>query len=385
MGNTAETALQGRNVLVTGATGFIGTRLVEKLVLEHGANVTALVRNYGRAARIARFDLKLAGGDIRDSEAVQRAMAGIDTVFNLAYVMSNDVDENIQGIANIIDSALGNEVRRVVHTSTYSVHEPFGDRDIDAGTPPGPGFHEYATAKIAVEQQIAQATTEAQFPGVVIRPSIVYGPFGGYWTDRPARNLIRGRVVLPDNGQGLCNGVFIDDLVDGLILGATRDEAVGQTFLISGPAPVTWKEFYETFESHLGISTLRLVEVSAGDVEGGNRPSGTGSPQPSAMKSAKRSLRRAASKAAQGLSREQKRRVLRLLRKTGLLNRKPGISDEYDYASRHRCHIDKAVDLLGYEPRFDFKDGMEVTGAYLRWAYPSYPNDLSAWPDSSGD
>jgi len=364
--------LAGRLALVTGATGFIGTRLIEKLILERGARVRALVRNWGHAARIARFDLDLVGGQLEDAESLRRAAAGVDVIFNLAYVTSNDVAENVEAASNLIAASLENRVRRVVHTSTFSIHEPFGDGVIDADTPPGPGAYDYPEAKIAVEAVIREAISEQGLPAVVIRPSIVYGPFGGYWTDRPARNLQRGRVILPNEGQGLCNAVFIDDLVDALILSAINDEAVGEAFLISGPAPVTWKEFYEAIENHIGVKTLRLESAAPQDVGRTNRPA----PGRSAARTVRRTARRIASQAAKRLTSDQKRRLRHLLRRTGLLRPGTTVSDDYDYSARPQCRIDKAQEILGYRPRFDFESGMAVTGSYLRWAYPSPSGNL---------
>lgn len=369
--------LAGRLVLVIGATGFIGTRLIEKLMLERGAHVRALVRNWGHAARIARFDLDLVGGQLEDAESLRRAAAGADVIFNLAYVTSNDVAANVEAASNLVAAALENQVRRVVHTSTFSIHEPFGDRVIDADTPPGPGAYDYPEAKIAVEAVIREAISVHGLPAVIIRPSIVYGPFGGYWTDRPARNLQRERVMLPNEGQGLCNAVFIDDLVDALILSAIDDDAVGETFLISGPAPVTWREFYEAIERHIGVKTLRLQTATQNQ----GRSDEKTAPRRSRSGTLRRVARLAASKAYTRLTSAQKRRLRRFLRKTGLLRPRNTVSDDYDYSARPQCRIDKAQEILGYRPRFDFELGMAVTGAYLRWAYPSPSGDLYGQSD----
>ncbi len=77
--------LSGKQVLVTGATGFIGGRLVEKLVLEQHANVRVLVRDFSHASRIARFDLEMMRGDITDSSAVTEATKGCEVIFHCAY------------------------------------------------------------------------------------------------------------------------------------------------------------------------------------------------------------------------------------------------------------------------------------------------------------
>jgi len=77
--------LRGKQVLVTGGTGFIGGRLVEKLVLECDAKVRVLVRNFAHSASIARFPLEIIQGDVTDTEAVRRAADGCDVIFHCAY------------------------------------------------------------------------------------------------------------------------------------------------------------------------------------------------------------------------------------------------------------------------------------------------------------
>lgn len=361
--DSGQPALRGRRALITGATGFIGGRLVEKLILQHGMEVRALVRNFSHAARIARFDLEMIGGAIEDRESIERAVADVDFVFNLAYVTSNTVEENTEAMSHLIDACLANDVERLVHISTYSVYEPFVDGVIDEETPVGLGAYDYPRAKLAVERLVMEAVRDRGLPATILRPSIVYGPFGGHWTDRPARNLVRGRVTLPDDGSGHCNGVFVDDLVDAMVLAAIRPEAVGETFLISGPDHVTWKTFYEAIQRCLGVDTLRFM-----DSQGGDRPPIAPPASPGPNRSAAPGIRH---RLGSMLSKEQKRKLRRAYRR--YVKRRvapPGISTDYDYAARPVCRIDKARHVLGYDPSYDFEAGMAVTCEYLRWAYP---------------
>jgi nucleoside-diphosphate-sugar epimerase len=362
-------ALKGRKVLVTGATGFIGGRLVEKLILQHSADVRALVRHFGHAARLARFDLEMVSGSIEDQDAVEKAVTGTEFVFNLAYVTSNSVSENTGAMAHLVEASLTGGVRRLVHISTYSVYEPFTDGVIDEATPVGPGAYGYPKAKIAVEEQVMAAVRERGLPAVILRPTIVYGPFGGHWTDRTAKNLIKGRVVLPDEGGGLCNGVFVDDLVDAMILASVRPEAIGETFLISGPDQVTWRTYYETMQRCLGVDTLRFMERTAPD-----RPR-TGPPERTTGDTRSPARFKVRHRLGSMLTSEQKRRLRRGLRRYTKRGTAPKISTDYDYTAKPVCRIDKARHLLGYDPKFDFEAGMAITCQYLRWAYPTAGGD----------
>ena len=85
--------LDGKKVLVTGGTGFIGSRLVEKLVLEHQARVRVLVRNFVNAPRIARFPIEMVPGDLSDPVSVQKAVQNCDVVFHCAYDFAGNTEE----------------------------------------------------------------------------------------------------------------------------------------------------------------------------------------------------------------------------------------------------------------------------------------------------
>ena len=100
---------------------------------------------------------------------------------------------------------------------------------------------------------------EEGLPATVLQPTHVYGPFGGYWTERQVEMFLSGPVVLPAPDDGICNAVYVDDVVHALSLAAVRDEAVGETFLISGVESTTWSEFYRQYARAVGRADgLRL-------------------------------------------------------------------------------------------------------------------------------
>src|SRR5690606_32312117 len=99
----------------------------------------------------------------------------------------------------------------------------------------------------------------------IVQPTTVYGPFVQVWTQSVIDRLKKGRIVLVNGGDGLCNAVYVDDVVTGTLLAATREEAVGEDFLISGPEPVTWWRFYEGFGQLFG--GLDAVELTLAEAE----------------------------------------------------------------------------------------------------------------------
>jgi len=323
-------SLRGRHILVTGATGFIGCRLVEKLVLEHGAAVRVLVRRLANAARVARFDVDIVQGDVTDPKAVGRAMQGCDVVIHCAYGNEGDPDHqravNVEGSRIVGEKALEAGVSRMVHASTIAVYGRMPDGDVDEGTPfGGPGDH-YSMTKREAEQVVLDMHRRSGLPVTVIRPTCVYGPYGLAFTVDPLRELRTRQVVLVNGGEGSSNLIYIDDLVDGMLLAAAKPAAIGEVFNLSGESPLTWKEFYRSYEKLLDKRSTIAMTVDE---------------------------------------------VRECARKEDAVSQPFRVHSEHMlafYAAKPRFRIDKAKRLLGFQPVFDFERGMELTAQWARWA-----------------
>ncbi len=395
--------LRGKTVLVTGATGFIGGRLVEKLVLEHGAVVRILVRDFRKAIRLGRFDVDLVLGDVTDAQVVSAAARDCDVIFHCAFGAAGTVQQQraatVDGTRHLVDAAVAAGVRRFVHVSTLSV---YGDLTGDALTESAPRVRTgdvYGDTKLDAEEIVLNAHRTQKLAAVVLQPTVVYGPFGGWWTAGQIDRLKSGRFALANGGDGVCNPVYVDDVVQAAIRAACAEQVEGQTFLVSGPAPVSWRDYYEAFERMLGRSAT--VALSVDEIRQRQK-------QPRKPRTifgwALQVLRerpdirqrfvnspilglpyRIASKLApRKLLNALKRRVLGADvvppdAKPSAAGHLPQVIDTRpiivpdaaslaQFTSRTRVIIDKARTMLGYAPQYDLSRGMQLTEQWARWA-----------------
>ncbi|GJD80547.1 Inositol 2-dehydrogenase/D-chiro-inositol 3-dehydrogenase [Methylobacterium gregans] len=366
----------GARVVVTGASGFIGGRLVERLV-RAGIDVTCIIREIGSATRLARLPVRLVKADLTDPAAIGAALRGADTVFHCAYDPRSR-RQNLEGARVLIGAAAEAQVRRLVHVSTFSVYEPFPPTPLTEETRDGDRAWIYVKDKLDIEGQMLAAARDGRVPTAVVQPTIVYGPFCKPWTNAPAEELIYGEVVLPDGGAGRCSAVFVDDLVDGMLLAATRDAAVGERFILSGPDTVSWGTFFSEFARALGVpgpTSWPLAEVS-------KQNQGFVRDVKLVLRNPKRIVqiivrwppaRSALQAGLDALPKPLRALVDRYYFGSGgpvfgaLIV--PDPQKTALYTTRATAEIGKARRLLGYAPRFAFADGMRETTPYLVWAY----------------
>jgi nucleoside-diphosphate-sugar epimerase len=376
--------LRGARVLVTGATGFIGGRLVERLVREQGATVRALVRNFANAPRIARFAIEMMAGDLLSPDVLDRAVDGCDVVFHCAYgAMGTDAERrvvNVQGTERVLAAALAHRCRRVVHVSTMSVYGDPASGDIDETAPRRYTGSAYGDSKIDGEN-LALGYCDQGLSVAVVQPTIVYGPWALTWTIKPLQQLQTGRVILVNDGSGTCNPVYIDDVVSAMIEAARSPEAHKQAFLISGDQPVTWREFFERYQRMLpGSATVSMTPDEAAAHFATFEPKGF-------LSESARVLKREVRK-REALIRERLvptrsgRLALEVAEQLSLLPRAGEAAAHVDeppihplapskvpmFAAQARFRCEKAARLLGYRPAFDLDRGMAMTEQWARWA-----------------
>ena len=381
-------SLSGARVLVTGASGFLGGRLVERLVLEYGAQVRVLVRRVMSAVPVARFPVDIVVGDVLDPQALAISAEGCAVVFHCAKgkgpdpVLRRAVD--VDGAGHVVEAARRTGAR-VVHVSTMAVYQRPREGLFDESTPDVPKGDLYSDTKLEGEQMALTRGAQYGVPVVVVQPAIIYGP-NAPCAFEMLNELRTTRVILPDGGLGICNLVYVDDVVTALILGATSDRAAGERFLISGPEYPTWAQFVAAFESMLGVHrTVSLSEHDALRLWRRSRSSRWLVPE--ALRAIRTDSRlrerllgtREAITARWIASRVLPRSLRSRLRTASRLTDHSGPDDGLpiepvrpwvvrNMTRKARVSIEKAHRVLGYVPVFTLNRGMDLTEQWARWA-----------------
>lgn len=239
-------SLAGRSVLVTGADGFIGSHLAERLVAE-GARVRALVwyNAFGRAGWLdessVRQDMDVIAGDVTDIDSVRGAIAraGAEIVFHLAALIAipysyaaprSYLRTNVEGTLNVLQASRDTGVSRIIHTSTSEVYGTARRVPIDEDHPLQ-GQSPYAASKIAADKMAEAFHLSFGLPVVTVRPFNTYGPRQSARAVIPTivAQALRGSRLRLGNLHPTRDLVFVSDTVDGMVRAATAEGVEGQT------------------------------------------------------------------------------------------------------------------------------------------------------------
>jgi len=334
-------AADGDAVLVTGASGFIGGHVAERLAAE-GRSVRCLVRANSDTSLLERLDVEIATGDLTDPASLARAVEGCRGVVHCGAMVSDwgTVEEirriNVDGTRHLLAACAAASVERVVHFSTTDVygHPAGGARDESNGLARFANW--YAQTKLEAEVAVREAGSANGLQTVILRPATVYGPRSVEVVGAIAKALRSGTMLLVDRGRAVAGLCYVDNLVDAALLALGHDAAPGQTFNVTDGLDITWRRFTDDLAAGLGCSPARF-----------SIPYGV----------------------AHGLGRSLEHRYRGLRRTTGLtlpplLSRQAVqvLGRDQSFSAR------RARDVLGWEPRVGYSDGLEATLAWLTGA-----------------
>jgi nucleoside-diphosphate-sugar epimerase len=313
--------------LVTGASGFLGSHLVEELI-RRDKSVRVLVRESSNLAFLRQFDLEYVYGSLSDKESLLRATENVDIIYNCAAHVSDFgpyelfEDANITGVHNLLKSCLINRPERIIHVSTTDVYG-YPDFAADESQPFIKRGFNYGDTKIEGENLIWIYYDNYKLPITVFRPATIYGERSVSFIDEIILMLKKREYVHIGRKEVNAGLIHVSNLVEAMLMAEKSDKSIGQAFnIIDGN----------------GVSFTKLVN-SLADLTGLPRPS-ISIPVP----------------VAYGLG-----YILEIINNILRLNKRPylsrmvvslfGISQDFS--------TDKIREELDWEPTVSFEEGMD--------------------------
>ena len=307
------------NCLVTGASGFIGSALIKRLINE-GHTVKGLVHKIQPQTAVQKADYVL--GDITDRESLQYIVEDVDVIFHCAALVKDFglkdsfYKINFEGTKNIVEVCSEYNIKRFVFLShiRYEAEKK---------------FEYYSLSKAMAEQYLLDKHKNDGFPVVIMRPGNVYGPRATTWVLRPLRAIQKNKIALIDKGSGIFLHTYIDNLIDALLNAMQEPKAIGETIDITdGDNSITWGEYLNA-----------LAEIA------GKNP----------------------------IKRNMSKNTALILGKImillyNLFRIEPMVTPMAVevFTNQNKISIEKAKSLLEYEPKVDFKEGMKQVENWLK-------------------
>ncbi|MFN3302179.1 MAG: NAD-dependent epimerase/dehydratase family protein [Roseateles sp.] len=327
--------------LITGAAGYIGSRLCERLDAHGRQPYVAMSRSAEVAARLRQQGRQAITADLLRPGQAAQALQGCDAVIHLAHG-----DRGPEATRQLVEAAVRHQVRRFVHISTMSVHGPEPDASAAREDTARIGRYgnDYSDAKAEQEEIVQAAINRGDLAAVILRPTVVYG-LGGHFEMQVLAQAKAGEVLLFDEGRGLCNAVFVDDVCDAIEAALVRDEALGQAMFINGDQTPTWGEFIRRFAAMVEPAP-RFVPVSSAEAR---RYWAEHPPEP-----------------VGGLGTRVLRKLKRLVSGPPPQAPWPPLGRVLRETFPIRFTNDKAKQLLAWSPRVDFEQGVALSRDWLQ-------------------
>lgn len=327
VGTQGQTPEIPRSVFITGASGFIGRMLVERY-RSAGCEVRGMDLRADPQSDIVAGDLT------RPGEWAEHAR-GCELFINTAAVVSLAApwklyrEVSVRGVRNCLDVAIAAGCKRFVQFSSiaalgWDYPDQADERcDVVIGSD-----YRYGVAKGASEHLVLAAHAAGEIDCTIVRPGDVYGPGSRAWLSEPLKLAKAGMLVLPNGGRGRFTPVYIDDLLDGVMLAAGLPQARGHIFHISSPYSVSCRDFFNNHWRWAGRS--------------------------GAPRSLPLSVALLVTRALWSIN--------------SLLQRQDEATPDamYMFARKGGISIEKARTMLGYEPKIDLEEGLRRSAAWLR-------------------
>ncbi len=246
---------------VVGASGFVGNRAVEVFHAQ-GNEVRPIVRSEASIDRLTQKNLDCQIAGAFDQSALEVAFKGCDVVIHSILGSAGLIRGTVEPAYRAAQKA---GVRRIIYLSSMIVHRSSPAIGTTEASPlvekqPFPTH----SAKIDAERKLMKLRKNGSVEVVIFRPGVVFGP-RSRWVSELANQLSQGTAYLINEGKGICNSVYIDNLIHGIQLGMTVPEADGEAFFVGDRELVTWFDFYRPFAEVSGIDPTQIPSLEVPD------------------------------------------------------------------------------------------------------------------------
>jgi 2-alkyl-3-oxoalkanoate reductase len=332
---------------IIGASGFIGRRTVEIFVRENVAEVKAIARSSSSLSAFADLNLQSSLADALDPSSLYSAIVGCDAIVHCVAGNSWFIRKSAAATYQAANRA---KVKRLVYLSTASVHGQSPAPGTDESSPLSDRqFFAYNNAKVRAERKLLELREFGSTEVVFLRPGIVAGP-SSIWVVGFANSLRSQTAYLLNNGKGICNYIYIDNLVRAISSALTAPNIDRQAFLVGNKERVTWEDVYRPIAEALGVEFSQIANINCSDYT------------PSFKEKLKETLRNSNLSA----------KLLYLIASKRQQNSQQAIYQpplNWEMASlylcQHKFSYQKAEQMLNYSPIVSFSEACDRTSEWL--------------------
>lgn len=249
------------DIAIIGAGGYVGTSLAESLVLDGKVPVRAIVRAYRSFAGLCRFGsaVNVVKADAENPVALTNALCGVSVAINVTTGPPAGI---VRSTRSIYDACLAAGVDRLVHLSSAVVYGEVTSPDItDDASPLTRHWMPYAKAKSAAENWLKLRQHGGPLEIAVLRPGIIWGARSAHTLDM-AQRLLRKDAFLVGDGEGIFNGIYIDNLLACIRACCDHPSSITGCYHVGDAETVTWRDFYKALGAVLDCDPGRLPRVS---------------------------------------------------------------------------------------------------------------------------
>lgn len=323
-------------VLVTGATGLVGSHVAERL-RSLGVSTRALARQ-SDVSLLHHWGVEVVPGDMTDPASLAAAAKGVTVVVHCAAKVGDwgPVEDyrrvNVDGLRALLDAAQSSgTLKRFVHISSLGVYQARDHWGTDETEPISlDGIDGYTRTKAESEKLLLDRARETGLPAVALRPGFIYGPRDRTVLPRILTKIREGKFKFLGSGEQLLNNTYVGNVVEAVLLAIRRDDVLGEAFNITDPRLVTKRQFINAITRHAGL--------------------------PEQTKSVPLPVARTAAKVLEALYRALGKKEAPV----------PSMATVKFLGLNLDFSIDKARNRLGYAPPFTFDEGMDRTFDWLK-------------------